>query len=289
MRPKIFVISTVGTSILGNVEREYLDKIPEKYRSLVKGASRLSVDDPKQEEFLKRAYENDELFISIYNIVCSNPTKLSAELNALLNFIKNHYFRFAEAEMIEFNLYSTDTGTAWFCAKIIEKWLRQELSRHYVFKGQVLVNEPIKLRKFGWGYTFFPEALLDMIDKVAKVIVSKKRQGYKVYVNATAGFKVETTYLTIISLMLDVDSVFYIHEATHEVVELPMLPLDLREHFKKMLDELKEPLRKEILEETYGVSVEELRERGLVEVENGLVKTKIWIKKLIEITKELPK
>ncbi len=287
MSVKVFFISTIGTGILGNIERYDIDNLSEKYRELVKDSSRLRVDDEKQKEFEKRAYPYDDFFKLIYDLVRKDPRKYSPELNAFLGFIDKKYSLLNRAEVVEFNVYSTDTGTGFFCVKIVEKWLREELSNFARLNVKILVNEPVRLRKFGWGYEWFSEALLDMIDKIARVIVSKRNQGYKVYVNVTAGFKVETTYLTIISLLLNVDSIFYIHEATREVIELPILPLSIRDNVKKLLRDIKEPMRKDVIEQVYGVSVKDLEDYGIVNVWEGMVQAKEWIRKLLEVESEV--
>ncbi len=285
---KAFFITTVGTSILANVERLNISEIPEKYRDIIRGSSRLRVDDERQKEFERRAYPESELFKIVYDYVCKSPREYSAELNALLGFIDRKYMLLRSAEVLEFNLYSTDTGTGFFCAKVIEKWIRERLAQEARLSEStsVLVNEPVKLKRFGWGYEFFPEALVDVVDKVAKVIVSKRRQGFKVYVNATAGFKVETTYLTITSLMFKADSVFYVHEATHEVVELPALPLSISEPMRSLLRELRTPTQRQVAEliaAKHGVSLDELKERGLIDSWDGMVQAREWVRRLLEV------
>ncbi|ABL78739.1 putative CRISPR-associated protein, APE2256 family [Thermofilum pendens Hrk 5] len=276
----MLVVSTVGTSILGNVETKWLDRVPEKYRGLVKGSSRLSVTDERQREFEARAHPGDELFDAVYRVLEASPREASAELNALLGFLERRKGSLAGAD-VELMFYSTDTGTGYFCARLVERYARERL-RGALGGARVQVQEPVKLKKFGWGYEYFHEALLDMVDKAARLMANKKRSGYRVYVNATAGFKVEAAYLTLVSLLVGADSVFYVHEATRDVIELPVLPLGLKAKYADALRELREPTPRGALERR-GVSVEELEEKGLVEVRDGLVVAREWVRKLLEL------
>ncbi|MGC9137327.1 MAG: putative CRISPR-associated protein, partial [Caldivirga sp.] len=77
--------------------------------------------------------------------------------------------------------------------------------------------------------------------------------------------------------------IIYSHESFREIVELPMLPLSLDPRFRNALKQVGQGVYKGVLEQV-GVNVDELEDKGLVEVKDGVVNVKDWVAKLLELT-----
>jgi len=259
---------TIGTSILTNFERKY-PKFLEKlgYQNI----GRLPPDHPLQEKIMGSAHKGNILFDKLYGFVKEDPERASAELNAFLKFQSLYgYNRPGETEI---GLYTTDTGSGWLCGRLIYTYLKEN--------GYVL-NEPVRVRDFGLGYNFFDSALLNLIDNFSKIIFSKRRKGYRIYVNVTAGFKPETCFTTIISLLFGVDKIYYIHESFHEIVVIPAVPLSIDREFLKMIDIDGSPVY--WVKEKYGEKIlEELDRKGLIYEKSGKIFLRKWVKRLMVI------
>lgn len=299
------LLSTVGTSILSNLEgsvkgedcmlygkgnkpirpvsRVLCDLLnpPNKPKP-----SRAPPDDPIQFEFLKRATPGDPVFREVLEIVGSDPGRFSAELNSMMAFFNSLPARHSISE-VEVYLYPTDTGTARFCANVVYELIR-ERGVGLLGIAKVTPYEPIVVKGFGAGPTFFSEGLVELIDKYARLIVSKARQGFKVVVNATAGFKPETTYTALIALMSCAWRVIYMHESFREIVELPMLPIGIRQDYLGVLGKVGNGAPRYVLKQQ-GVDVDDLLERGLVEEVNGLIKPREWVRRLLDVVNECSK
>jgi putative CRISPR-associated protein (TIGR02619 family) len=284
---KLAVLNTVGTSILSNLESRLRDCTVEGRAVSAELCELLKMRPSRQppyhethREFEKRAYRDNPVFREVFDIVASSPGVWSAELNALLAL-----FRSLEGvDEAEIYLYPTDTGTARFCAAVIYHLLR-ERGQQLLGASRLAVYEPIVVRGFGTGVQFFKEGLIELVDKYARLIASKTRAGYRVVVNATAGFKPESSYVTLIALMSCAWKVVYVHESFREVVELPMLPLSISERYREILAQIRSHATRHELEGR-GVNVDELISRGLVEEEDGRVRVREWVRRLLEVSAE---
>ena len=291
MSYKLAILSTVGTSVLGNVEKN-VDKLRSSsardlFSSKSKPPSKLAVDDELQELFRKMSKPGDEVFDDVFNLVKSDPLTYSAELNAIAAWLRNYPAKSTIGEVL-IALYPTDTGNSIFSAAVIRHYLNAEslgfkertgLSPSTVVK----VDEPVVLRGFGKGVEWFRDGLMELIDKFAGRIIDLKNRGYRVVVNPTGGFKPESAYLTLIAMLAGAWRIIYSHESFREIVELPMLPLSLDPRFKDALKQVGQGVYKGVLEQV-GVNVDELEDKGLVEVKDGVVNVKDWVAKLLELT-----
>ncbi|RLE62805.1 MAG: hypothetical protein DRJ47_10185 [Thermoprotei archaeon] len=272
-----FHIVTVGAGILLNYKRFGEKEIIERYG--VNKWVELAPDDEEQQVVEKYARRNTRVFKKVLEFVSSDPKRASPELNAFISFY--HTLSRANKNDVELSLYTTDTGVGLFCGRILYEYLCRQ-----GFK----VNSVSKLRKYGWGPEFFDEALLDMVDKFSREIAEKRKEGVKVYVNATGGFKPETAFTVITALLMEVDGVYYIHEYFREITLLPAIPLSIKESYFKVLRELEdEPpvwMARQLLEKHFPGALnplDDLKRRGLVDTVDDRVILRKWVKKLVEI------
>lgn len=115
--------------------------------------------------------------------------------------------------------------------------------------------------------------------------MNKARQGFKVVVNVTAGFKPETTYTALIALLSCAWKVIYTYGGFGEVVDLPILPIGIRQRYLDELGKVGNGAPRYLLTQQ-GVDVEDLVERNLVEERDGFVKPREWVKKLLDVINE---
>ncbi len=287
---KVTLLATVGTSILINLDRQ-AGKIPPEYESILKNAGRLPINDPKQEEFRKRIHPSDELMKFVVDIVSQDPELMSAELNTMIKFLRSWRPNTAYIEELHIRLYPTDTGTSIFCAHAIKNYVEQK-QEHFKKLTDLkpdckITCDIVELRGFGVSEKFFVEGIDELLNKYAKYIISQKRQGRKVILIASGGFKPEVTYAVIIGLLAGVDKIVYIHEAFRYYVELPRIPIDINPEVKTLIDKIGYGTYPKHALESMGIDVEYWKELGVLEEKDGAYKVAEWLVKLVK-AKEAP-
>ncbi len=285
MDKKAAFLVTVGTSILNRIGGE-LDRLnlPKELRDKLDGAGKLPASDPKQATFEESIKRRDDLYRTVLDIVRKDPEKYSAELNTIIKFLRV-WGRAGYLDELKIVLYPTDTGNCRFCAEIIRDILL-EGSRLLNLKPECkVVCEIINLRGFGTSVEFFfGEGLCDLLDKYAGYIVNLKRNNYIIVLMPIGGYKPESTYATIIGLIFGVSKVVYVHETFREVVELPLVPLDVSSRFIEIIEKIKdlrELSRQDV--EDLGLDVDELVESGILVKEGPGYRIADWILKLLEL------
>jgi len=257
---------TVGVSILQNFAKSEAGK---SFKGS-EGWYRLPPDSPEQQKFISWARRGERVFEEVLRFVDEDPKRASAELNAFYRFesLRGRGDR-------EVALYATDTGTGLFCARVIKAHLEARGYR---------VREPVLVKGFGQGYDFFEEALSSIMDALSKVL---GRGDYRIYLNATGGFKPETTFAVITALLHGVRAIYYIHESFQDVVILPAPPLQIKAEYLERVKQLGvEGKQKYLLTDVWGWSEEllsELIDRQLVELKGGKVVPRKWVKPLLSV------
>ena len=135
----------------------------------------------------------------------------------------------------------------------------------------------------GRGPEKLDDALASLMNLVVTRIVEWRKRGARVYVNATGGFKPETTFLVIASCVAGATAAYYIHEAFREVTELPLPPLHLDPELKALVEKTVENPPASVREfreeaENHGLDPQELLERKLFKTtSSGAVKPREWL------------
>jgi putative CRISPR-associated protein (TIGR02619 family) len=276
-RKKFFVIST-GTSILGNFVRSNKESERVKKYSMDKWAN-LAPNDPLQRKIENFIPKGNEVHDSLLEFVMNNPKDASAELNSFLSFLEKYMIK---KEDIEVLIYSTDTSNNRLTAQIVYEYLQGE--------GFRLVGNVVVVDNFGVSVDMFELGLTNLLDKVVGVLKSKVDQGYEIYVNATAGYKPETTFLVLASMLVSKLSpiVFYQHEAFKEPIILPLIPIVISKEYKEVAEKFKEPTpQNEAVEylKKKGYNLEDLVNKKILELDTNrnLVQTRKWLRKLLEL------
>jgi len=281
---KNFHIISTGTSILDNFSREAnkekkFKEIHDKYS--MKDWAKLKPNDDKQKHIEAHIPRGNEVHETLYEFVKKDPNSASAELNSFLSFIKEYG---QSKDSIEIALYCTDIANNILCAQLVYEYLREE--------GFRMVGEPIKIKGIS-GVKDFESGLLEILDKVVKIIVNKSKQGYDIYISATAGFKPETTFFVIAASLCSLKSptVYYIHESFKKIITLPLIPLEVPDEYIKIAEEFKEPKHQneaiEILKRKFNREEDYfsylLNNKILERTSDFMIRTSTWLRKILEI------
>ncbi len=206
------------------------------------------------------------------NYMEKDPRRASAEINGIVSIQELYYL---EPHSTEVYLVKTRTCNSSLAAETIRKYLVSKGFKTYI--GEIRsVEDPED----------FEEGLISLLDTVVPRIIDAKRNGVTVYINASPGFKPESTFLVISSVLAGADSIVYIHEAFRQPVILPTPPIILDPEtigiLRKVFGDTDE-VDTGVLHQYLGrQELELLRNRGVVEVRE---KTRIrkWFRRLVEI------
>ena len=216
---KKLIISTVGTSILTNIEsanRKLLNnnsncKEIECAKDLIEHVNELKIAASSKLESLKNVNE---------------LKRLSAELNSLYCIFDKYQ---NDKEDIHF-LISTDTYQGKICGEI--------LKNHLEFNG---INAQIETPSSFNTRTkdSFDEGIKNLITWCENIIPAYKNAGYQIIFNLTGSFKSMIGYMNTIA-MFYADKITYIFESTQaDLIEIPKLPIELNtSNFSSFADKL---------------------------------------------------
>lgn len=184
------IINTVGTSLLGNSQREI-----ERLRS-EKFVSQKAFLEYLESEPVKSTRE-------ILEYLRNEPRAASAETNALERLLET-----GDRAVL---LYS-QTSEGKRCAELIQT---------HIGSHRCEIEEVQGLSYAEKG--FVQHGLKNFVQALAKHIRKAKRAGMEPVINATGGFKAEIAYATAVGLVFKTP-VKYIHEKFGDIVTLPVTP-----------------------------------------------------------------
>ncbi|NPB00101.1 MAG: putative CRISPR-associated protein [Crenarchaeota archaeon] len=282
MNKKVALLVTVGTSILSNASNR--EEVPREFRDVLKKVPKMRPDDPNQVVFREAYLSQNENYRVIYDLLCRDPRTMSAELNVIIGFLDTWPLRKYITEL-RIYLYPTDTDSCRFCAYLIRRFLEEKLRSFVPLSDDCKVTvEMVELKGFGASPEFFSfsgEGLKDLLDKYAKNILELKEKGYRIIIMPVGGYKPECTYATIIGLMFGASKVVYIHESFKEVIDLPLLPIDVDPRFIQVASKIGDDELPRSVIEMLGVDVDELLDRGILEKGGEGYRLAEWVKSLL--------
>jgi putative CRISPR-associated protein (TIGR02619 family) len=136
----------------------------------------------------------------------ANAEKASAETNSLSRLLQPGDRIVLLHSQTEESKQCAETLTRYYKGQGYEAYLRE-------VKDLTYAEKRFKMR-----------GLRSLVATLVELIRFEKRQGREVVVNATGGFKAEIAYATLVGLLFDVP-VYYIHEAFHDIIEMPPTPV----------------------------------------------------------------
>lgn len=270
-------LSPIGTSLLANFAREKGSKFSSKYRDLQEWA-RLPPDDSRNivdQGEICRAIDDQDLVNDMVDYVVSNKGKSCAEVNGVMSIMSIFSHKVGDIELVF--MYTRSCNTM-----LVEKVLVKALNK----LGFSEIRE-IGLTGIS-SLERFDEGLVEVLDRVSSIIRDSKVNGRRVYVNATPGFKAETSFIVLVSLILGADGVVYIHESFNKPVVIPAIPLSIRrEEIETLLNVFGEENSLDIGVFTNVVGQKDYQEyldKGLIMLKGGKVYLRPWLRTLLEQT-----
>jgi putative CRISPR-associated protein (TIGR02619 family) len=187
----------------------------------------MDIGSREYEKVKDYAYKGHEVFQALLDYIKADSIKASAELNTLELFLKANNLSYNDVKIY---LYRSDTSVGLLIANVLEHYLKEKGSS---------VNT-IEVKGFGTAKTLdeFQEGMVNLMTEIIKITknIKVKDNQNRVYVLATAGFKPETTAAVIAALLAQADGIYYVHESSRNLVEIPAIPLAIREDALKLLD-----------------------------------------------------
>jgi len=265
-------ISLVGTSVLRNTALKLKDKWRGKYPDLENWHS-LPLDDERniyKTGFLCDLKNLDPLlYDDIVNEAMSLGEKASAEVAGVVGLAGTlmHFY-----DKVHVVLYPTAT-----CNSLLSAEINKAVLNSLGFRS--IEVQPIeKLGKL----EEFEEGLVELLDKVVPRILEAGSKGMSVYLNATPGFKAESSFLVLSSLLAGVKGVVYIHETFREPVFIPAVPISVEKEFAEWIKSLGEEIPREVWSTIPQLMRQELTERELVKQAGEVYVVRKWVWKLLE-------
>ena len=277
---------TIGASSVLNTVRVLVEKgdpLIEKY-PLLEDIRKIPPFSEEQAIIEAWAKPGGDIFEALLEILEANPEGASAELNAYYGFRKEMPW----GETAKILLFHTDTGLGRLAAMLLYEYL----GRHIEVEGvRHSVEPPLRINGFGLGPDYWDEALANTITTIGASALQGKRSGYKVFLNATGGFKPEVSFALVVSLLAGIDEAYYIHEVARQIVLLPKLPISLNSEITEALagidgltlGEARNSIPGNLLQ-ARGYTLEDLERMGLVELRGDRLKLKRWVRELLALT-----
>jgi putative CRISPR-associated protein (TIGR02619 family) len=140
----------------------------------------------------------------------TDAEKTSAETNSLSRLIQNN-------NNINIIFLHSQTEDGERCAKI--------LANHYQKNKNIKKVRLQKVDNLDYKHSQFKmRGLRSLVATLIGLIREERKDGEKVCINATGGFKAEIAYATLVGLLFDVP-VYYIHEVFKDIIEMPPTPI----------------------------------------------------------------
>jgi len=215
-----FILTSCGLSILTNLQKElnFSENIYNYSNYLEKEFSRETKE--KFDKFIENVKEK------LLEFDVPKLKKISAELNALINFYQNDIKNFPKRDFYYF--LHTDTYLGKKVAEILIN----------LFKNKGIENvKPITAKDLKTSsFEEFQIALSDLVRNLIDEIKTYKSKKYKIIFNLTGGFKSINSFLQTVA-SLHADESIYIFETSENLLRIPRLPIKIEESiFKENLN-----------------------------------------------------
>jgi putative CRISPR-associated protein (TIGR02619 family) len=215
-----FILTSCGLSILTNLQKEL------NFSENIYNYSNYS-----EKEFSRETKEKFDKFIEnvkekLLEFDVPKLKKISAELNALINFYQNDIKNFPKSDSYYF--LHTDTYLGEKVAEILIN----------LFKNKGIENvNPITAKDLKTSsFEEFQIALSDLVRNLIDEIKTYKSKKYKIIFNLTGGFKSINSFLQTVA-SLHADESIYIFETSENLLRIPRLPIKIEESiFKENLN-----------------------------------------------------
>ena len=264
---------TVGTSTVRNASSN--DKVEEDVRKELASWTRAGPGSDMDLEAGKKAVPGSKEFDAVLGFVASSPRRASAELNAFIGYLEYLYRRGVRGIRHHIILLGSDTGVGWFSTRILEEYLKdmvgQDLYNVWGIEGHVI--EEVTARRIEKLGVDFSEGILNLIAGIKNTVLKSANRYDRILANLTGGFKPESAAVLVAAGLIGIDAVYYIHEVMRDIVELPVIPLNVDDDARKLL--------LNALNDNIGLAEKRLLDKLGLPVMNGKISP--WAKRLLEL------
>jgi putative CRISPR-associated protein (TIGR02619 family) len=195
------IITAVGTSLFTQYPRHCAAEKKDDYNAFLKEVNIGSDLDPIPSEKWK-------------NIISSSlDWSKCAELNSTLEYVKYHKISDYSVRLI-----SSDTPAAKLAADIIHEFLKSKnIPVVLLISTNLTYDGTDRFARLG-----FPSLISNVKLSIDKALID----GYIPVLNATPGYKAETSLMTLMGAITDTE-VFYMHQQMDRPFRLPAMPVSL--------------------------------------------------------------
>ena len=243
------ILTSCGLSLLTNYLKKFNIFPNEVYKY-----SNCDESEIDKEFKLKVNKALDSLKEEIVNLPASELKKLSAELNALLNFYKDEL----KTEDMHLLLY-TDTYFGKKVTEVLKYFLENKGFGVIDFLAKDLKTSNIEE---------FQLALNEVVKDISEIINNFKLQNYEIIFNLTGGFKSVNSFLQTMA-SLYADKSIYIFETSNELLEIPKLPINIDEKFFEENSDILRKLEKGL--EVEKEKLEKLPKSVVLKIDNEYI------------------
>ena len=248
---KVFHIMNVGVSIITNYQK----------------AGKIENRPVSDNQFWNARLDDRSFLNKISEFVLADPWRNSAELNSFLRIINKEGFKDNEIYLV-----GTKTPINEICVRTVERYFKEQ---------NYLLYTPKEVSGYFWESEKFSENFAKeefvkdislLIDKLIYLAQKKKKDGYKVIFNPTAGLKAHVIASAIAGFLTN-SPVYYIHEEFQDIVKLPdlfYLPKGKEIYLlEKLSDKVPRSGREfEKLDKEFSDEIERLEAYNMVELES---------------------
>ncbi|MDY6782167.1 MAG: putative CRISPR-associated protein [Cyanobacteriota bacterium] len=208
------VISTVGTSLLGNqIDRELEENWVTRLRDTANCSQQEIADHHKDisdiiETLQERAVE--KLDGEIQEI-----REASAELNGIYGLYKE---QLSQGSQDIHWLIASDTAQSQVTAEMLQKFMKkQSLTLTHIYKPEGFSARNTEI---------FTNGIDNLLNWVEETIPGYKDSGYQICFNLVGGFKAIQGFANTVG-MFYADEIIYIFEGSREIITIPRLPIKI--------------------------------------------------------------
>lgn len=189
-------LSTVGTSLLGNLQR--LARTPTAQAQGLHEQALLARNAIVVAKYLQR--------------LDPGHRDCGAEINSITSLERKGYLQ--DKQALHFLVSDTDEGR--FMGEVLRHYYRDACDEMTVRQVEGLHDRDFK--------TFRKDGLRNLVREMADLIKAERRKGRDPIINATGGFKAQISFAGLIGQVLSVP-VYYMFERFDEVIEMPPMPV----------------------------------------------------------------
>jgi len=207
--------------------------------------------------------DRKSLVTELVNFAEKNRLSASAEINSLERILNKLHSDGYSVSDIYLEFFISDTWEGATCGRALEE--------NYKKRGYFVSLTTIKGLKYD-ARDFLEQGLLSLVNELSERVFHHTREGRRVIINATGGFKAEAAYATLVGLINKCE-VYYIHEKFNEIVDLPPLPIKIDEDFWNkygdIIDYLKEERDLNEAKQKFGDRLQHVMLLAIVRDRNG--------------------